>query len=149
MKRASAACSFRRIRRRRQAAIVYHHQQQSRRPNNRNPAVIPATKDRLRRLPTRTPRKSGLSFFLFEFSPLKPWALTLDRTSHLQAVALWKIRSMGLLPDSAEDWAPIFGGTWLGTWLLATSTSTPARLPLEIKVVPPAAAMQAVPPPPT
>ncbi|GAA5873657.1 hypothetical protein JCM3774_005006 [Rhodotorula dairenensis] len=32
----------------------------------------------------------------------------------LLAVALWKIRSMGLLPDSAEDWAPIFGNTsWL------------------------------------
>ncbi|KAG0660346.1 hypothetical protein C6P46_004646 [Rhodotorula mucilaginosa] len=66
------------------------------------------------------------------------------------AVALWKIRSMGLLPDSAEDWAPIFGGTWLGTWLLANSTSTltstPARLPLEIKVMP-AAAAQVVPPP--
>ncbi|BGP57467.1 hypothetical protein JCM8202_002024 [Rhodotorula sphaerocarpa] len=44
----------------------------------------------------------------------------------LLAVALWKLRSMGLLPDSAEDWAPIFG-----SW-----------------VVPPAAAAAAVTPPP-
>lgn len=75
----------------------------------------------------------------------------LDQNSHSQAVALWKVRSMGLLPDSAEDWAPIFGGTWLGTWLLAnSSTSNPATpvapLPLEIKVAPVSAA-QVVPPP--
>lgn len=51
-------CSFRRIRRRRQAAIVHSLGQHRRWPSNSILAVIPATKDRLRRLPTRTPRKS-------------------------------------------------------------------------------------------
>ncbi|POY76329.1 hypothetical protein BMF94_0524 [Rhodotorula taiwanensis] len=46
----------------------------------------------------------------------------------LLAVALWKIRSMGLLPDSAEDWAPIFGG-----WLMSTPASGIAD-PLPVKV---------------
>ncbi|GAA5984951.1 hypothetical protein JCM10908_002465 [Rhodotorula pacifica] len=48
----------------------------------------------------------------------------------LLAVALWKIRSMGLLPDSAEDWAPIFG-----SWVLGNQSQA-AAAPLKMQINP-------------
>ncbi|GAA5843418.1 hypothetical protein JCM9279_002095 [Rhodotorula babjevae] len=49
----------------------------------------------------------------------------------LLAVGLWKVNSMGLLPTSAEDWAPVFG-----QFLGAGPLDAPAPGFMPIKVVP-------------
>ena len=48
-----------------------------------------------------------------------------------QAVGLWKCDSMGLLPKSAEDWAPVFG-----QFLGAGPLDAPAPGFMPVKVVP-------------